>query len=174
MNASALLLVQFQNVYDQFLATPKDTRPEQMVWQPALNSNNITFLLWHVLRIWDSYLCLIDGRPELYEEGNWPRRLGFEAKGKGAGGNGVGTGFTADDVTEVKAPPDELNEYLEALWERTKYYLSTASDENLESELKVPWWPRPATIARIFAHIIAHSYMHIGEAQYVKGLVSRS
>jgi hypothetical protein len=35
----------------------------------------------------------------------------------------------------------------------------------------VPWWPPSPAVARVHIHILAHSHMHLGEAQYVRSLL---
>jgi uncharacterized damage-inducible protein DinB len=173
MNASELLLAQFQTLHDRFASTANGLSDDLISWRPTTDANSIGFLLWHVLRTWDVYLCFVDGAEELYEQENWPQRFGFDARGRGIAGGGMGTGFTADDVALVKAQPAPLIDYLEALLTRTTRPLRTASDESLAHHVEIPWWPQgPATIADVLSHIITHSYIHLGEVYYARGLAS--
>ncbi len=170
MTPAALLQMQMQTVRNQFARTVQDLSAEQLSWQPNTHTNSIGFTLWHVLRTWDDYWPAMGAGDEMYEQEGWPQRFGFETKGRGVGGSGMGTGFTPEDVAVVKPPPDVLSAYLEALWTRTQFYLGTATDDSLAREFKIPWWPNViATPARVLSHIIAHSLLHLGEAQYLKG-----
>jgi uncharacterized damage-inducible protein DinB len=169
MNAADMLRMQFQRLHDQFARTVNEVGVEEMDWRPKPDANSIGFLLWHVLRIWDGYLNFVDGAENLYEQGNWPERFGFDTIGRGIGG--IGTGFTADDVAIVIARSGPLIDYLEALQERTKRALSTATDDSLSHTVQIPWWPDgPSTVAAVLTHIQAHSYIHLGEAYCVRGL----
>src|SRR5574341_583002 len=105
MKANELLLTQFQRVCDEFAQAAKDLDTKQMNWQPMPGVNTIGFLLWHVLRTWDSYYAHIHRVVELYDQDHWAQRFGFDTKGKGVVGKdkeGMGTGFTAEDVAVVK------------------------------------------------------------------------
>jgi uncharacterized damage-inducible protein DinB len=172
MNTIELFSFQFQRVHDYYLYTLKDIQPEIMKWQPVKNANSVGFLLWHILRTWDAYLQFVDGSEELYDKNKLSLKFGFESAGKGVGGRGVGTGFTPEEAADVIPQPAALNEYLVALSERTTQYLKQASEKDLGKEIKVPWWPAPSSVAGVLIHILAHSFMHLGEAQYVKGMVT--
>ena len=170
MNSAALLKIQFERIEREFKLVLKYLSLEQIHWQPAPEANSLGFLLWHLLYTWDEYAALIENREELYEKEGWPQRFGYETKGRGVEGSGMGTGFSPEDVAIVRPQPEPLLDYLQALSRGTKAYLKTATDESLSVEVIVPWWPQPATAGRVLAHIIAHSYLHLGEAQYVRGL----
>ena len=172
MNAIELFSFQFHRVQDYYLVTLKDIEPETMKWQPLKNANSVGFLLWHILRTWDSYLQFVDGSEQLYDQNNLSQKFGFATEGKGVGGSGVGTGFTPEEAADVIPQPAPLNEYLTALAQRTRSYLSQASEKDLGREVQVPWWPAPSTVSGVLTHILAHSFMHLGEAQYIKGMVT--
>jgi hypothetical protein len=169
MNAADVLRMQFQRLHDQFARAVNEVSVKEMDWRLKPDANSIGFLLWHSLRIWDAYLCFVDGKEELYEKGNWPERFGFDTTGRGIGG--IGTGFTADDVAVVKARPGPLTDFLEALQERANRSLGTATDDSLSRSVQIPWWPQgPSTVAAVLTHIQAHTYIHLGEAYCVQGL----
>ncbi len=85
----------------------------------------------------------------------------------------MGTGFNREDVAIVRPRAAQLNGLLESLLGRTRSYINTASPEDFDREVVVPWWPVPSTAGGILSHIVMHSLMHIGEAQYARGLVMR-
>jgi uncharacterized damage-inducible protein DinB len=171
MNSAALLKTQFETIERQFKLVLKDLSLEQLHWQPIPAANSIAFLLWHLLYTWDEYMSLIENREVLYEKEGWPQRFGFETKGLGVAGSGMGTGFTPEDVAIVRPRPEPLLDYLQVLTKEIKSYLKKATDESLSREATVPWWrPKTTTAGRVLAHIIAHSNFHLGETQYVRGL----
>jgi uncharacterized damage-inducible protein DinB len=172
MNTLDLFSYQFQRVQDYYFFTLKDIQPEKMQWQPVKNANTIGFLLWHILRTWDAYFAFVDGGEDLYEKLNLSQNFGFITSGKGVGGSGVGTGFTPEEAADVIPAPAQLTEYLAVLLERTREFLSQTSEKELGREVKVPWWNAPSTVSGVLTHILVHSFMHLGEAQYVKGMVT--
>jgi uncharacterized damage-inducible protein DinB len=144
---------------------------DQLQWRPAQTANTIGFILWHILRTWDGYLALILEKGEIYEEGEWQERFGFDTRGRGVEGSGMGTGFKPEDVAVVTPEVEVLNEYLKVLLKETISYLKNNDEASLGREMTVPWWGFPTPVARVFSHIIGHSYFHLGEAQYIRGLM---
>ncbi len=171
MNTSELLQIQFQTLQRHFNFTLKDLTLDQLFWQPNKDANSISFLLWHVLRAWDSYYSMLFNRPELYEADHWPQRFGFDVSDKGFDGISIGTGFSSEDVALVKAEPAVLVAYLEALFDQLQHFLQSATGEDLGKTFIVPWWPNPSTVAGVLSHIMTHGMEHIGQAQYVLGLL---
>lgn len=172
MQAAELFMAQFQFIQRFFNNALEGMTAEELCWRPAAEANSAGFLFWHLLRTWDSYLSLVDGQEEVYRKGGWERRFGFETSGRGIAE--VGTGFTAEDVDIVRPSADLLAGYLEALVERTNHYLVGASAEALDRAVTVPWWPKPSTAAGVTAHIVQHSIIHLGGAEYVKGMKMES
>lgn len=170
MNSSALLNTEFEIIERQFKGVLKGLSLDQICWQPEPEANSVGFLLWHLLYTWDDYEGLIENRESLYEKEGWAGRFGFETKGRGVEGSGMGTGFKPEDVAIVRPQLEPLIGYLKSLLMVTKTYLKTATDDSLDGEVIVPWWPKPATAGRVLIHIVAHSNFHLGEAQYVRGL----
>ncbi len=173
MDTKELLALQFQSVRNQVTAAFKDLDAAQLNWSPRPDANTIGFLIWHALRTWDGYQSMLAGTTDLYESEDWPQRFGFDVQGRGVEGSGTGTGFTPEDVALVKPAPETLDQYLEALFNFTQRYLAIATDESLGQSFQVPWWPGPVPQARVLSHILIHTLMHAGEAQYVRGLLPK-
>ncbi len=171
MNTSELLQVQYQTLHRHFTFTLKDMHLDQLTWRPNQDANSIGFLLWHVLRAWDSYFAMLFNRQELYVAGGWPQRFGFDVSDKGFDGISIGTEFSSEDVALVKAEPGVLVAYLEALFDQVQHFLHSATDEELGQPFVVPWWPNPTAVAGVLSHILTHGMEHIGQAQYVLGLL---
>jgi hypothetical protein len=171
MNTSQLLQSQFETIKRQLPAVMEDLTREQLCWRPSPQVNSIGFLVWHILRTWDGYNALLYNQEEIYEEEGWAQRFGFDTTGRGVEGSGMGTGFTPDDVAIIDPKPELLLEYMDVLFKQTRTYLSGASEESLAEPFRVPWWPNEVPVARVNSHIIGHSYFHLGEAQYARGLM---
>jgi uncharacterized damage-inducible protein DinB len=170
MNGSDLLITEFEIIQRQLPATLEGLSSDQLHWRPARGANSIGFLLWHVLRTWDGYLAIIRNTEEIYARDAWAEKFGFDTSGRGIEGSGMGTGFTPDDVDFVLAQTEPLLGYLQSLLEETLDDLRSATADDLSREVLIPWWPSPAAAARVYVHIIAHSYFHLGEAQYIRGM----
>ena len=149
MNPADIYSDFFQRVQRHFGVALKDLSAEDLTWCPSEGANSVGFLLWHLLRTWDGYLCLIDGNAETYEADNWAEKFGFDTSGRGVEGTGMGTGFNGEDVAIVRPRAAQLNGFLEALLGRTRHYISAASPADFDWEVVVPWWPAPSTAGGI-------------------------
>jgi len=174
LRTAELFIVQIQKVCAHIERLVQDLTPEQMSWRPGAVSNSIGFSVWHAVRTWDAYLAIVTGEPTLHEKENWSQRFGFETAGKGLFGTGIGTGFTPEEVASIQLPIATMLEYLTALSTRTENYLNAASDETLAGIVNVAWWNPPGVPrALVLGHLITHAYLHIGEAQCVRGLMGK-
>jgi len=174
MNMIDVFLAQLQSAHDHIARVLRGLNDEQVVYRPSANAHSIGFSIWHALRAWDSYYALIIRTESLYEKENWAQRFGFDMRGKGVGGAGVGTGFTPEDIAEMKLNVDVLKEFLERTWDITRNTLGKTGDDGLMRDVVVSWWnPSTTTIARVLSHIVAHTYVHIGEAEYIRGLLGK-
>lgn len=169
MNAAQVLQMQIERLLQEFKNTVSNLDAKQLVWRPAPDANSIGFSVWHSARAWDMYLTFLDGAEDTYVTHGWTERFGFDTEGRGI--NAAGSEFTEEDVGLVKPQPTTLIEYVDAVFVRTKRYLGNASADDLAQQVRVPWWPEVKPKGFIVAHIIRHSYQHLGEAQYAKGLL---
>ncbi|TMC60455.1 MAG: DinB family protein [Chloroflexi bacterium] len=172
MNSAELLHLQFEVMLRQFGGTLHGLSLERLYRRARAGGNSISFTLWHVLRTWDAYHATVQHEPGLYDD-EWAARFGFDVSGRGIEGSGMGTGFTPRDVALVKARPKMLKAYRDALWAQTEAFLHATSDRALGRAVTIPWWPQPVPVARVYAHVVMHSLLHIGEANYLKGRLRR-
>jgi hypothetical protein len=165
---------QLQNAHDHIAQVLQGLNSEQLNYRPNDYQHGIGFAAWHALRTWDGYYSLITRSAPVYESGNWLERFGFDTRGKGAGGAGTGTGFTAQDVAAMNLSIEPLRDFLETVTSGTLQSLARINDDVLFDDAVVPWWnPPTTTFGRVLTHIVAHTFMHIGEAEYVRGLIGK-
>lgn len=170
MQVIDIYIAQLQNAHDHFVKTLDGLNAEQLKYRPSSNMHGIGFAVWHALRAWDDYYALITQTQSVYEQENWQEKFGFDSRGKGL--NDIGTGFSVEYIQGLNWQAETLNAFLESLWTHTRDDLKTMNDDVLLRFATVPWWnPSAVTFARVLSHIIAHTYVHIGEAEYVRGLL---
>lgn len=167
MTGSDILQMQFDRLLQEFKNTVGKQSAIKLAWRPAPRLNDIGSLVWHSARAWDGYLFYLDGGNELFVSQEWGKR--FEMKRKPR--KSWIEVFTEDQLAFVRARPKLLGEYLEAIHTRTTQVLSAAAPEQLATLVQIPWWPDQRPRAFVLAHIIRHSYEHLGEAQYLQGLM---
>lgn len=172
MTMIEVFIAQLQNAHDHIAHTLQDLSDEQINYRPSAESHSIGFAIWHALRAWDDYYALITHAESIYARENWAERFGFDTTGKGV--NGIGTGFTTQDVVAIRLRVAVLCDFLERLLAHTRASLSAMNDDVLLHEAIVPWWnPSTVTFARVLSHVVAHTYSHIGEAEYIRGLLNK-
>ncbi len=167
-----VFIAQLQSAHDYMKRVLQGLDAEQLNYRPNDAAHGIGFAIWHALRTWDAYYARITERQSIYEKGNWAERFGFDVHGRGV--SDVGTGFTAQDIAAMQLKIEPLNGFLGSLWAHTRDDLNMLSDQVLLRSVTVPWWnPPTVTFARMLSHIVAHTYLHIGEADYIRGLLKK-
>lgn len=172
MQVIDIFIAQLQNAHDHFAKTLDGLNADQLKYHPSPNAHGIGFAVWHALRAWDDYYALITQTESVYAKENWAEKLGFDSRGRGI--NDIGTGFNVQDVADMNLQTETLSAFLESLWMHTRDDLKTMNDDVLLRPVTVPWWnPSAVTFGRVLSHIIAHTYVHIGEAEYLRGLLGK-
>jgi len=85
----------------------------------------------------------------------------------------TGYGHRAEDVAAVRAPADLLVGYHGAVAERTRRYVAGLGDADLDRVVDERWDP-PVTLGARLVSVIGDDMAHLGQAQFVKGLLERA
>ncbi len=156
--------------------TVQDVPQDAFERRPGPGLNPAGFIYFHVLRCWDldvNVLCrgqVRDG--DAWHRGGFGDELEYEPLGCGMGGSGVGFGYTDEEVDAVPKRLDVLMRYHQLLEDETYSYFDSASIDDLNAERtsensrENPYRPE-----RWLRHMISHTNMHIGDIQYVKGML---
>lgn len=159
--------------------TVEDIPQEQFEQRPGPGLNPAGFIYFHVLRCWDldvNVLCQGQARDaDAWHRGGFSDELSYEPLGNGMGGSGVGFGYTDGEVDATPKDLDALMRYHQLLEDETYAYFDTVSIDELnrehtsENSRENPYKPE-----RWLRHMISHTNMHIGDIQYVTGMVERA
>lgn len=144
--------------------------------RPAPSANTPGFLYWHILRIWDLDLNhIIKGEAadaDAWHRGGYSEKSGYNPDGKGLERlPGMGLGYSDAEVDEVNVPLDVLTAYHDQLTAETNAYLESGDD--LRADLNRPGRPG-ITAAMRLQHLIGHSYGHLGDIRFAKGLLGHT
>lgn len=154
-----------------------DDVPDSLLHKrPGRSQNPVGWNYWHLLRIWDLDLnWYINGQEpgeDAWHRGNFTEKSGYDPVGKGLRGSGLGVGYSDAEVDEVQMSKDVLQEYQRQLLDETVKYLGSASQDELHRELSSPLNPEQTSCcAERMQHIVSHSWNHIGELRYAKGML---
>lgn len=156
-------------------ATVAGYQQELFEQRPGLGLNPAGFIYFHVLRAWDldvNVLCRNQNRDgDAWHRGKFSETLGYEPLGHGAGGSGIGFGYSDSEVDETPKNLQALLSYHQTLEDETYAYLDAVGHEELNAERtsensrENPYRPE-----RWLRHMISHTNMHIGDIQYVRGM----
>jgi hypothetical protein len=139
---------------------------DDLDWQPRYDSNSIGWLVWHLTRQQDAQIASLIGGGQLWVADKWYTKFGRQPEP-----DDVGFGHSPEQVSAFKSPePRTLLSYNRAVVERSKHYISSLSESDLDIELDEPWFQPLPTVGVRLVSILDDSVLHAGQAAYVRGL----
>jgi len=144
----------------------KGLTQDDLDWQPRYDCNSIGWLVWHLTRQQDAQIAsLIDGK-QLWVTDKWYTKFGRQPEP-----DDVGFGHSPEQVSAFKSPESRtLLGYNRAVVERSKQYISSLSENDLDRELNEPWFQPLPTVGVRLVSILDDSILHAGQAAYVRGM----
>jgi hypothetical protein len=144
----------------------KDLSPEELLAAPK---PHIAWLAWHIARVQDANFSGLMERPQLWIADGWHVRFDMpgDPKDYGSGHRQTLAQVDAFTVTDKQL----LLGYFDAVFARTKAYLSTVTNADLNRVLNEPQYqPLPSLGIRL-ASVINCNTRHAGQIEYLRGLV---
>lgn len=146
---------------------------EDFTRRPVSGANPVSFIYFHVLRHWDRDINVYC-KEEPPENDAWHRHgmsdaLGYEPLGLGTEGIGTGYGYSDAEVDTLPLDAAGLGRYHDILSEETSAFLADLDPATLD-EPKDFEGRRYSTGQRL-RHLVAHTYLHLGDIEYAKGLL---
>ncbi|MET3921630.1 DinB family protein [Arthrobacter sp. UYEF20] len=164
MKANELLLDAFGRIRDTVDAVLEVIDGEALVRRPSGNGNSIAWLIWHLSRVEDAQLASAAGLEQVWTSQGFVGRFDLQLPGRD-----TGYGHSTGQVDAVKAPPELLLEYYDAVHRQTVAFLTTLGDEDFDRIVDTRWDP-PVTLGVRLVSTIADCLQHVGQAAYAKGL----
>jgi hypothetical protein len=148
---------------------------EQLAWQPEGHDTSIIFAIWHAYRAADELIHgIVMQRPSVFASQRWAERLPVAHTGATPFGNGL----SREQIGALKLDIGTLLSYAKAVGASQIAYLDTISDEEAETEVHLPFfagvYPNVDMMSKletIAFFAIGHTSEHLGEVQFVKGLM---
>lgn len=137
-------------------------------WRPDPDANSIGWLVWHLTRQQDAQLAELGGEEQAWSAGGWVGRFRLpypaDAHGYGMTSEQVGA-FTVGD-------PGLLTGYHEQVQALTERLIDGLTPARLAEVIDSRWDP-PVTVAVRIISVLDDAAKHLGQAEYVRGLVER-
>ncbi len=168
MNLEKFVLDIYNRRYQELAQTVNGLTTEQLQYQPRPESNSIGWLIWHAARSQDRMNADLFGEDHIWVSGGWYLKFN-----RLPDQNDTGYGHTPAQVADFKAPDAQtLLDYARTVHEHTVEYITTRLTENdLEREVYSPILQVTYTVEQRILSTI-NDFQHIGQAGYIRGLLS--
>jgi uncharacterized damage-inducible protein DinB len=141
---------------------------DRLMTQPAPGTNTIAWLVWHLTRIQDCYVSEYLGTDQIWVGSGWAAHFGLEPDP-----SNHGYGHAEADMLSVRPErPEVLIEYLDAVDQRVRSYLTGLTPDDLDRVIDPDWDP-PVTLGVRLISIADDGLQHVGQAAYLRGLLDR-
>jgi hypothetical protein len=165
--------LQFWHWYPRLLC--EGLTDEQLHWQPDAHPNHITFALWHAYRSEDEIIHgLLIKQPSLFMRDGWAARLPVAEPGNPP----FGTGLNREQIAAIRLPLADVLDYADAVGVSIQAYADTLSEEEGAQDVPLPFFApvypmldRASRAEVLSFFCIGHTAEHLGEVQYIKGLL---
>lgn len=164
MKANGLLLDAFGRIRETVEAVLEGLDDDALVRRPGGTGNSIAWLVWHLSRVEDAQVASAAGLEPVWTAQDFVDRFGLPLSKRD-----TGYGHSSGQVDAVRAAPDLLLEYYDAVHRQTVEVLQTLKDEDLDRVVDKAWDP-PVTMGVRLVSTFADCLQHVGQAAYAKGL----
>jgi hypothetical protein len=167
MNVSELLADALGRVREQMPDLVAGLSDDDLAWRPDPEANSIAWTVWHLTRIEDDHVAGVAETEQVWTSGGWADRFGlpFDA-------HEHGFSMSTADVGKVRASGELLAGYYEAVAARSAAYVATLEPDDLDRVIDEAWDP-PVTLGVRLVSVVNEVNAHLGQAQYVRGLLER-
>jgi hypothetical protein len=168
MESASLVLDALGRVRQMVRAALADLSPEELLSPPK---PHIAWLVWHVARVQDANFSGLMERPQLWIADGWHGRFNMPPEPRDYGS---GHRHTVAQVDAFKiADKQLLLDYLDAVFARTRAYLATVTNADLNRVLNEPQYQPLPTLGVRLASVINCNTRHAGQIEYLRGLIKQ-
>ena len=169
VTVAQVLVDGYERVRQEVADTVTGLSPEQLAYAPAPGANSVGWLVWHLTRVQDDHLADVAGVEQVWTRDGWFERFGLPLDP-----SDTGYGHRPEQVSAVRAPSAQLLvDYHQAVLEQSRQYLAGLTESDLARVVDESWDP-PVTLAVRLVSVLSDDLQHVGQAGYLKGLVSRT
>jgi len=135
-------------------------------------ANTIAWLVWHLSRVEDDHVAKAasalgqHGVEQVWARDGFADRFGLPLPPKD-----TGFGHSPEEVRTVRVEGDLLEDYHRAVHEQTQKFLRGLNDEDWGTVVDTHWDP-PVTLLARMTSVANEVAQHVGQAAYVRGLLT--
>lgn len=166
--AKSLLLDGFGRVLEGVPAVVDGLSNDELLWRPDRDANSVAWLLWHLARQADLQIAGLAQTDPVWKEGGWLERFALPYDPES-----IGYGMSSAQVGEFTiTDPGLFAGYQSAVHDRTLSLIDALTGDDYDTVIDDRWDP-PVTIAVRIVSVLDDAIKHLGQAEYVKGLIER-
>ena len=165
MNGVGVLTREMREIQSSLLQELEPLIEEHIHFAPMKGATTIAFIAWHIIRALDDavYLTIpVEPQENVWVSKKFSERFGLPAEDGG-------TGFTAEQVAAFRPSLELLREYAREIGPAIPAAFEGMSDDDLDRSMD-PERPERTLARRLQTFVIGHTYYHLGEIRYIKGL----
>ena len=167
MNVSELLADALGRVREQIPDVVAGLSDDDLAWRPDPEANSIAWTVWHLSRIEDDHVAGVAGTEQVWVAEGWADRFGLPLDVREHGYS-----MSVADVGKVRVSGELLAGYYDAVAARSAAYVATVQPDDLDRVVDEAWDP-PVTLGVRLVSVVNEVNAHLGQAQYVRGLLER-
>lgn len=139
--------------------------PDELARRVAPGANPIGWVVWHLLRVQDDHVAGAAGTDQVWTSAGWEQRFGLPL-------DPAATGYAHSpaDVDAVRTTAELLVGYAGAVGAATQHVLEGLADDDLDRVVDEEWDP-PVTLGVRLVSVLGDDLKHLGQAEYVRGLL---
>ena len=166
MESAGLVLDALGRVRDMVRENLKGLSPKELLAPPK---PPIAWLAWHIARVQDANFSGLMECQQLWISDGWHARFNMppDPRDYGSGHRHTPAQVDAFSVSDKQL----LLDYLDAVFGRTKSYLSTVQNADLNRVLNEPQYQPLPTLSVRLASVINCNTRHAGQIEYLRGLI---
>jgi uncharacterized damage-inducible protein DinB len=166
MTPAELLIDSFQRVADDLPGVVDGLSEDDLAWRPGPDANPIGWLVWHLLRVQDNHVAHVAGTDQAWTAQGYADRFGLPFDDAA-----TGYGQSSEDVGRLRVGAQLLVEYAAAVHAQTLDYVTGLSEADLDRVVDERWDP-PVTLGVRLVSVVNDETQHLGQASYVRGLLT--
>ncbi|MFI9625965.1 DUF664 domain-containing protein [Streptomyces sp. NPDC052042] len=168
MNSADLLTDAFGRVQETVHAAVEGVSRADLHARLDDGANTIAWLVWHLTRVQDDHVSDVAGTEQVWIAQDWAARfdLPFDE-------SATGYGHSAEDVAAVQVKSGALLlGYYDAVHEQTLAFVRGIDGRSLNRVVDEAWSP-PVTLGVRLISVISDDLQHAGQAEFIRGVLSR-
>jgi hypothetical protein len=174
MTSAGLLTDAFGRIRETVAEVADGLSPAQLAERLDPDANSIAWLIWHLTRVQDDHVAAAFGAEQVWVSGSWATPFGMSASTRehGYGHTSAQVAAVAAAICGTPDPAKLLVEYHDAVHAQTISLVSPITDADLERVVDRRWIP-PVTLAVRLVSVIDDDARHVGQAEFIRGILTR-